>query len=203
VFVGHAAVGFASKRWAPDVNLGVLLAAAFLADLIWPVFVLAGLEHVRVDPGNTAVTPLDFVRYPYTHSLVAAAIWAVAFALPFPRGRVVVGAGVLSHWVLDAISHRPDMPLWPGGPRVGLGLWESVPATVLVEVVMLAAGLWLCRCGSKAVWGMVAVMMAAYAGNLFGPPPPSENAVALGALLLWLFPLWGWLADRRRVAPRA
>jgi hypothetical protein len=206
MFIGHAAVGFAAKRWAPDANLGVLLAASFLLDLVWPVFVLAGWEEVRIAPGNTAVTPLDFVSYPYSHSLLAALLWAALFAplyravTRYTRGALVVGIGVLSHWILDAISHRPDMPLWPSGPKVGLGLWYSLPATVLVEIATLAAALWLCRCRGRGVWAMVAVFFVAYTANLFGPPPPSDRAVAMGALLLWIFALWGWFIDRRRPA---
>jgi hypothetical protein len=104
--------------------------------------------------------------------------------------------------VLDAVSHRPDMPLWPGGPKVGLGLWYSVPATVAVEMALFIAGLWLCRCRSRGVWAMVAVFLIAYAANLLGPPPPGVGALAGGALLLWIFPLWGWWLDRRRFAHR-
>jgi hypothetical protein len=202
MFIGHAAVGFASKRWAPSANLGVLLAAPFLADLVWPLFLLLGWEEVRIDPENTAVTPLDFISYPYTHSLLAAVLWAAAFGLiyraitRYTTGGIVVAFGVLSHWVLDAVSHRPDMPLWPGGPKVGLGLWYSVPATVVVEVALLALGVWLCRCRSRGVWAMIAVLLVAYTGNLLGPPPPSVQALAIGALLLWIFPLWGWWISR-------
>jgi hypothetical protein len=202
MFIGHAAVGFASKRWAPSASLGVLLAAPFLADLVWPLFLLFGWEQVRIDPGNTAVTPLDFISYPYTHSLLAAVLWAAVFALiyravsRYTTGAIVVGVGVLSHWVLDAVSHRPDMPLWPGGPKVGLGLWYSVPATVVVEIALLAIGLWLCRCRSRGVWAMVAVLLLAYIANLLGPPPPNVQALAGGALALWAFPLWGWWISR-------
>ena len=202
MFIGHAAVAFGARHWAPRANLGVLLGAVFLADLVWPVFLLLGWEQVRIDPGNTAVTPLDFVSYPYSHSLAAAAIWAAGFGLVYHAltrywaGALAVVAGVLSHWVLDAVSHRPDMPLWPGGPKVGLGLWYSLAATVFVEAALLAAGLWLCRSYSRGVWAMTLVFVAAYAANLLGPPPPNVQALATGALLLWVFPLWGWWISR-------
>src|SRR6516164_2999844 len=81
MFVGHFALGFAAKRAVPRVSLGLLFAAAQFADVLWPVLVGAGLEHVVIDPGNTAFTPLDFVSYPYSHSLLLLIVWGVAFGL--------------------------------------------------------------------------------------------------------------------------
>src|SRR5262245_38013657 len=147
VFVGHLAVALAGKRAAPRLPLAALTSAAFGLDLLWPIFVLAGIEVVRVDPGNTAFTPLDFVSYPWSHSLLVSAVWgAIAWVvasrtLRDQRAGIVAALLVMSHWVLDVISHRPDMPLWPNGPRIGLGLWNSVPATFLVEGVLLTIGL--------------------------------------------------------------
>src|SRR5678816_2818941 len=129
MFIGHFAVGFAAKRVAPRLSLAALFAAVVLADIIWPVLVALGLEHVRIDPGNTAFTPLDFVSYPYSHSLILLAVWGLVLGLAcraFVRGgRVVpiIAGLVVSHWFLDFITHRPDMPIYPGGPRLGLGLW--------------------------------------------------------------------------------
>jgi hypothetical protein len=146
MFIGHWAVGLASKRVAPRASLGVLMAAPNLLDLLWPIFLLLGSEQVRIDPGNTPFTPLDFVSYPISHSLLTACGWGALFGLVYwavtrsDRGAVVIGLSVVSHWVLDYVTHRPDLPLWPGGPRVGLGLWNSVPATVAVEVAMYAGG---------------------------------------------------------------
>src|SRR5512141_672663 len=144
MFLGHFGVALAAKRVAPGPSLGTLALAALLADGIWPVFMLLGLEKVEIVPGITAVTPLLFVSYPYTHSLVADVLWgALVAGAYFLRRRDRVGALwlaalVLSHWVLDFIAHRPDMPLWPGGPVVGLGLWYSVPATLVVELGLFA-----------------------------------------------------------------
>src|SRR5690349_9013743 len=149
MFIGHIAVGFASKRVAPRASLGVLMAAPMALDLLWPFFLLAGWEQVRIDPGNTKFTPLDFVSYPFSHSLAMSAVWGAMFGLiywiatRYAAGAVVIGFGVVSHWVLDLITHRPDLPLYPGGAaRLGLGLWNSVPATLAVESVMFAAGVW-------------------------------------------------------------
>jgi len=139
MFVGHIALGLAAKRVTPRVSLAVLIGAAQTADILWPFFVALGLEQVRIDPGNTAFTPLDFASYPYSHSLVMLVVWGVVFAaiyraLARRNGRtfVVLAALVVSHWVLDWITHRADMPLYPGGTTYGLGLWNNVAATMVV-----------------------------------------------------------------------
>lgn len=137
MFLGHIAVGFAAKRAAPRASLGALMTAPVLLDLLWPLGLILGIEKVRIAPGNTAFTPLDFVSYPWTHSLLMAPVWASLFMLAYlartgyVAGAFWVGIGVASHWVLDWFTHRPDLQLVPWSPvRVGLGLWNSVPATV-------------------------------------------------------------------------
>jgi hypothetical protein len=215
LFIGHFAVGFASKRFAPQTSLGALIAAAVLLDLLWPLFVLLGWEQVRIEPGNTAFTPLNFISYPFSHSLVAAVGWATLFALlyfAFTRylaGTVLIWLGVVSHWVLDFISHRPDLPLYPGGPRVGLGLWNSVLATVVVEGLMYAVGVWIYIRVTRAKdgigrWGLTAFIMvvaALYVANILGPPPPSVKTMVIAAIpFTWLLILWAWWADKHREA---
>jgi membrane-bound metal-dependent hydrolase YbcI (DUF457 family) len=156
MFIGHFGLGFAAKRVAPKVSLGVLFAAAQLADLLWPVFVGLGLEQVRIDPGNTAVTPLDFVSYPYSHSLVTLILWGVVFGWIYGarsgerRVVAIIAALVVSHWVLDVATHRPDMPIYPGGSKVGLGLWHSLPATLAVEVPIYVIGVWIYSRATRA-----------------------------------------------------
>jgi len=212
MFLGHLAVGLAAKRAAPRAGLGPLVAAPILLDLLWPIFLVAGLEVVRVDPGNTAVTPLDFVSYPWSHSLALALVWAAllagayAAATRYAAGAAVLAAGVVSHWVLDAASHRADMPLWPGGPRVGLGLWNSVPATVAVEALLFAAGVGLYlattrardRTGALALGAFVALAVLVFAGNLLGPPPPDARLIGWVALVQWLWVPWAAWIDRHR-----
>jgi hypothetical protein len=214
MFIGHFAVGFGAKRAVPAVSLGSLFLACQLADLLWPNFVLLGLEKVEIDPGNTAVTPLNFVSYPYSHSLVALLGWGLAFAILYRivrRGTWAAGltlaAAVFSHWVLDVASHRPDMPVTLHGPeRLGLGLWNSVPATVAVELVLLALGVALyCRAtetrdrtGSIALWSLVGFLLIINLANLLGPPPPSATAVAWTAQAVWLLVAWGYWIDRHR-----
>jgi hypothetical protein len=212
MFIGHYALGLAAKRVEPRLSLPLLLTAPQLLDLVWPVFVLAGIEHVEVAPGNTAFTPLAFTYYPWSHSLAMAIVWAAGFAaivrarLGMWRPASIAGALVVSHWVLDFASHRPDMPVWPEGPRLGLGLWRSVPATLAVEIAMYAAGVFLYvratrakdRVGTWALLGLVGLLFVAYIGNVLGPPPPSGTAVAVSALALWLVPLWGIWIERHR-----
>jgi hypothetical protein len=218
MFIGHFGVALAAKRVAPEVSLGTLFLAAQFADLLWPNLVLLGMERVEIAPGITAVTPLDFVSYPYSHSLLALVLWGALFAAVHwvvrRRGGVVpwlLAALVLSHWVLDAVSHRPDMPLViGGGPLVGLGLWNSVAATVVIETALFLAGVWLYLRSTRAVdltgvfalWGLVAFLLFISFANLMGPPPPSSLAVAWVAQSIWLLVLWGYWIDRHRGAGR-
>src|SRR3974390_2552608 len=148
MFLGHCAVALGAKRAAPATALGTLFAAAAFLDLVWPVLVIVGVERVVIAPSSTAFTPLDFVRYPISHSLLMSIVWALVFGGAYflltrtMRSAVVLGALVISHWLLDAIVHRPDLPLLPGGgARVGFGLWNSIPGTLAVELTLFAAGL--------------------------------------------------------------
>lgn len=217
MFIGHFALGFAAKKTAPAVSLGMLFLAAQFVDLLWPTLLLLGVERVAIVPGITAVTPLDFVHYPVTHSLVAGAFWASAFGMAYAligrslRGGAVLGALVLSHWILDLITHRPDLPIVPYGLKVGLGLWNSLPGTLVVEFGLYALGVWLYtratvaknRTGTWAFWSLVAFLVVMHLGNLFGPPPPSVAAIAWAGHAMWLLVLWGWWIDRNRTARAA
>jgi hypothetical protein len=214
VFIGHFAMAYGAKRLAPRVSLGTLFAAAQLPDVLWPWLVLGGAERVTVAPGDTAFTPLRFDSYPISHSLVTVVLWGAAFgAVHFWRKRrrrdaLVLGLLVVSHWLLDLVSHRPDLPLWPGGPKVGLSLWSSVPATIVVELGLYAAGLWLCAGATRARdaigrWGFAALavlLLVIYAVNVVSPPPPSAEAVAgAGAIGGILFLALAVFLDRHRV----
>src|SRR5262249_9291942 len=183
MFRGHFAVGFALKRAVPRTALGVLMAAPQTLDLLWPIFLLLGLERVRIDPGNTAFTPLAFDSYPYTHSLVMAFVWGALFAAAYSfrtrnlRAAGLIALAVISHWVLDWITHRPDMPIAPwSATRVGLGLWNSVAGTIVVESAMFAAAVGIYaratrardRMGTVNLWVYVAVLAAMYIANIVG-----------------------------------
>src|SRR5260221_8071691 len=169
MFIGHIALALAAKRATPRVSLATLLLAAQWADVLWPVFLALGIEHVRIQPGNTAFTPLDFVSYPYSHSLAALIVWGVLFGVVYRAiagGRQtlwLLAALVVSHWVLDYVTHRPDMPFYPGSVEVGLGLWNSIPATIAVEGGMFAAGLTVYLRATRArdrigQWGFLALI---------------------------------------------
>jgi len=214
VFIGHFAIAFAAKRAAPEVSLGTLFIAAELADLVWPTLVLLGLERFEIQPGATAVAPLNFVHYPYSHSLVALVAWGAALGVAILgvrhgsiRAAVLLAAVVVSHWVLDVISHRPDMPITlHGSERLGLGLWNSVALTVAVEVTIFAVCLWVYLRTTRAAdgtgrWALTALvifLLILYGLNLVGPPPPGVAAVVLSAQATWLLVAWGFWIDKHR-----
>jgi hypothetical protein len=214
MFLGHLGAALAAKRIAPETSLGTTFLAAQLVDLAWPTLVLLGVETVKIAPGITVVTPLDFERYPYTHSLVAALLWSAGFALVYSlvrrdrrKNAWILGALVFSHWILDWISHRPDLPLTlTGEARVGLGLWNSLAATLVVELAIFGGGVWLYarstapkdRVGTWSFVVLIAFLLAIYAGNLFGPPPPSAAAIAWTGQAIWLLVAWGYWIDRHR-----
>jgi hypothetical protein len=215
MFLGHWGVGLGAKRAAPELSLGTLFLAAQWVDLAWPTLLLAGIETVRIVPGATRVTPLEFASYPVTHSLSMGILWAVALggivflARRTLRGAVVVALAVVSHWFLDLVVHAPDLPLVPsGGPRLGLGLWSSLPATLVVEAALLGGGALvytratrpLDRRGSLGFAALLAVLAAIYLASVFGPPPPSVAAIAWAGHLQWLFVAWGYWLDRHRPA---
>ena len=214
MFLGHYGVAFAARRAAPRTSLGTTIFAAQFLDELWPILLLAGIESVRIAPGLMAANSLDFVSYPYSHSLLTALGWSALIGLVYfatrryGQGAWIVGASVASHWLLDAPMHRPDLPLWPGSDTlVGLGLWNSVPLTLIVEFALFGAGLALYlrdtrardRIGSWGLWAMIALLVVFYLGGTFGPPPPSERSLAISTLGLWLFVPWGWWVDRHRV----
>ena len=201
MFVGHFAAALVGGRLEPRLRLGTAFLAAQLPDLLWPVFLLTGLEHATIVPGDTAVTPLRFDHYPWSHSLLLVAAWGAALAallrargLAKPVG-VVAAALVLSHWLLDFASHRADMPLVPwSDARLGLGLWRSLPLTLAVEGALFAGAIVFYARGrriGRGFWALAFTQTLLYLANLFGPPPPNMTAVALSALVL--FPLlWLW-----------
>ena len=212
MFIGHNAIGFAAKKAAPRASLGALMGAAMLLDLIWPVMLLTGLEHVRIHHGDTRFSPLTFTDYPWTHSLAMAAAWSVGAAIlywivsRYGRGAIVVALCVFSHWALDWITHRPDLPLYPGGPKLGLGLWNNPIATIGVESFLFAVGVLLYRdttaprdrIGSIGMWAFIVVLAAMYIATASGAPPPNERLLAWIALTAWVMPVWAWWFDRHR-----
>jgi hypothetical protein len=216
MFIGHYALAFGAKKAAPMVSLGSLVLACQFADLLWPTLVMLGIEIVEVDPGNTLVTPLNFVSYPYSHSFVALAGWSALFALAYrtirgwhPAAIATIAALVFSHYVLDVITHRPDLPITLGGSgRLGLGLWNHPGATLAVESLMFIVGTTIYmsatrardRIGRIGLYALIVVIVAIYFAALYGPPPPNAYAVAAAGHLSWLFVFWAYWVDRHREA---
>jgi hypothetical protein len=213
MFIGHYAVAFGAKKSSPGVSLGTFFLAVQFLDLLWPILLLAGVEHVRIDPGNTPFTPLDFYDYPISHGLISALAYSTLFGLVYyfvrrdRKGGSVLALAVFSHWALDFVTHRPDLPISPwSGERVGLGLWNSVAGTIVVEGALFVAGLVLYlrstvrldRTGQFALWFLVGFITLSYIATLLTPPPPNETALAIGGLLFWLIVPWGYWIDRHR-----
>lgn len=213
MFLGHYGVAFAAKRAAPRTSLGALAFAAQFLDELWPILLLLGVEQVKIVPGLMAASPMDFTNYPYSHSLLMAIVWGILiggvyFLLRrYGRGAWIMGALVVSHWFLDVPMHRADLPLWPGAssPKVGWGLWNSIPATYVIEFAIYAIGIAVYlratrardRIGSWGLWAYILVL-AILLVTSNGSPPPSERALAWTALGLWLFVPWAWWVDKHR-----
>ena len=218
MFIGHFALALGAKKYVPQVSLGILFLACQLADLIWPNLVLMGLEQLEIEAGNTVMTPLNFVHYPFSHSLIALLIWGVVFAGVYfllrrtsARTAIVIVLLVLSHWLLDVLTHRPDMPITINDTIfVGLGLWDHPLLAVTLELLLFVFGVYmywrntraLDRTGSIGFWSLVVFLLAVYASNIFAPPPPSDTAVAWSAQALWLIVAWGFWVDHHRVSNR-
>jgi membrane-bound metal-dependent hydrolase YbcI (DUF457 family) len=216
MFVGHFAIALGAKKYAPQVSLGMLFLACQLADLIWPSLVLLGIETFAIEPGNTVLTPLRFTHYPYSHSLLMLLLWSVLLAGVYLliRGRgksaaMVIALVAMSHWLLDFLSHRPDMPITPNETSlVGLGLWNYPVPAIALELILFVLGIWiythhtraLDRIGTYGLWGLVIFLVTIYAANLVGPPPPSVHFVAWSAQALWLVVACGFWIDRHRAS---
>ena len=221
MFLGHFGAALALKRVEPKLSLGTLVFAAQLTDLLWGAFLLTGWERVRIDPGYTAVTPLQFIDYPITHSLVGAAAWAlVAGAVYYSwptrdtsrhwQASAIVALAVFSHFPLDVLVHVPDLTIAGSDtPRLGLGLWRNTLATVVAEVLVLGAGVAVYVAyrsrrhpvhGARLA-GFVAVLGVIYLASVFGPPPPDVTTIAVADIvgLLGLSAMAAWV-DRRSPA---
>ena len=220
MFLGHYGIAFAVKRAEAKLSLGTLFIAVQFPNLLWGIFVLLGWEHARIVPGYTAVTPLEFLDYPISHSLVGVIIWSVvAAALYYSwptrdtsrhwQAAAVVGLAVFSHYPLDVLVHVPDLPLMGNdSTKLGLGLWNNPVATLAVEALVFGAGLALyvargshrhpVRAGRILV--VVLLLVGTYLASTYGPPLPNMMTVAVCniVLILAMGALAGW-ADRRAI----
>jgi membrane-bound metal-dependent hydrolase YbcI (DUF457 family) len=220
MFIGHFGIGFGAKAAAPKVSLGTLFLAAQFIDLLWPTLLLLGIERVHIRTDGKQYPPLDFVYYPFSHSLLAVIIWAVLFASVYyfiRRSRIgaaVLGLAVISHWLLDLIVHYPDLPIYPplpnigASPLLGFAFWSSPMFEMALELSIFALGVWLYLrstraidpAGTWALWSLVVFLVAIHLGNTFGAPPPSVTVLAWVGQAQWLLVAWGYWVDRHRSA---
>jgi len=213
MLVGHFAISLLGKRIEPKVSVGTLMLAAMLPDVLSCLFLIGGLEEIRLNSGSTF--KLEAVEIAYSHSLLTGAVWGGLLASSYfwrrsyKRGAWLVLAAVLSHWVLDVVSHTPDMPLAPGiQARLGLGLWNSIPATLVIEgglwILSIAAYVSVTRARSRAslalFWLPIAFLTLAWYGNIAGPPPSDPSSIRFTSLIFFLLTVaWAYWLDRLRL----
>jgi hypothetical protein len=213
MFIGHFGAGFAGKKFSKSASLGTYFMAAQWADLIWPIFLLLGIERAEIKPGITVVTPLDFTYYPFSHSLFGVIVWGILFAVVYflikknLKVAVILGALVVSHWFLDFLVHIQDLPIFPGtGIKVGLGLWNNFAVAIILEILIFCIGAYLYlnvtksknKTGIYSLFGLIAFLLIIYAANLLGPPPDSIEAIGIVGNAQWLIILWGYWVDKNR-----
>lgn len=217
MFIGHYGAAFAARAAKPAIPLWQLFVAVQLVDFAWAGLVLVGIEKFDVTPGFMEASILDLHHMPYTHSLVAAMIWAIAAGGVYAALRrggnafmagLIITAAVFSHWITDLIAHGPDLALWFGGPKVGLGLWNSLLWTQVVEIGLLCIGgaLYLAHTQPKGPAGRIApfallgFMLALQLYNhLPVDHPPAIPQFAIMALVAFsLLAVLAWAVDRTR-----
>lgn len=215
MFIGHYAIALASKKTDKAPPLAVMFIAVQFLDLLWPIFVLSGIEVLQIEEGNTKLTPLNFISYPYSHSLLMSVVWGLLFGLIYylitgkRKGAVLMFGLVFSHWILDFITHRPDLPLSPfSDVKVGLGLWNFPLASSILEIGLFVAGAVLYFRSVQpprkiAFFSLIIFFLVIHITNIFGPPPPTEYAVAWTANLMWLFVIWAWWIEKKTSVRKA
>ncbi|CAG0994173.1 hypothetical protein METP2_02803 [Methanosarcinales archaeon] len=220
MFIGHYGIGLALKKVEPRLSLGLLIFGAIMLDILFGLFLLSGIEHAKIVSGATVVSPFEFYDYPYSHSAVGAVLWATAGFLAYwlwptgdrtqrKRPAFILTIAIFSHFILDVISHTPDITIsGNNSPILGLSLWDSLAGTMIVEFGILFIGIYLYRSATYSVsssgkYGfalMILILVVLYIGNIFGPPPPDMKAVAVtmtaGQLALVALAFW---VDRNRI----
>jgi hypothetical protein len=208
LFVGHYSVSFAAKTAEKRIPLWLLFMAVQFIDVLWSIFVLLGIEKVRIVPGITASNALDLYYMPYTHSLLGVLCWsALAYAvcqwipaLRSVRTGLILAAAVFSHWILDLIVHRPDLALYDSVGKMGFGLWNYRGAAFALEMAVLfggAAMLYRTAAHRGRLVGFVVFLAALQVfGTFFFPPPTSDHPAAITALVLYIMlALIAWWVD--------
>jgi hypothetical protein len=214
MFLGHHAVALAGKKAAPQLKLGTLIFAAQFLDLLWPLLIIAGVEHVRINPYALPFLRLDLYDYPISHSMLTSIFWSVLIGGAYflinknKHNAIVVSCAVFSHWVLDFLTHSPDLPIAPGmTSMVGLGLWNSTIATIIIEAGLFLTGIYFYfhstqakdRTGKIIPWTLIVFLSISYIASITAPPPIDAGPVGWMALSQWLFVPWGYWIDRHRL----
>jgi hypothetical protein len=218
MFIGHFGLSLAAKKAAPKVSLGTLFIATQFVDILWPFLLIFHVETVAIVPGHTKTNALDFLHFPYTHSLLMGLVWGIIVGGIYwlfkrdLRGTIVIGLCVLSHWFLDLVVHIADLPLTPfGDDKVGYGLWNHVAATLIVEFAIFFAGTYIYatftkaknKIGSWAFWTLVVLLVLFQLANTFGPPPSDSVMnlfVSFTSLVAIIVGLAYWVDRNREVA---
>ncbi len=213
MFIGHFGVGLAAKKIDQKPSLGTLFLASQFVDLLWPITILLGLEKVKIESGNTAMTPLNFISYPITHSLLGAFVWSMLFGIIYflikknYKSSIMLASLVFSHWILDLLTHRPDLQLIPWSEvKVGWGLWNYFAAAIVIEVLIFCIGSYFYINSTKAknkkgeigMWALLIFLGVVYLMNVVGSAPPSESAIAIVGLFQWLLIAWAYWVDANR-----
>jgi hypothetical protein len=213
MYIGHYAIALGAKKIAPRISLGTLFLAAIIIDLLMSILLLVGVEHLRIAPGITVMTPLDLYDYPVSHSLATSLAWSVIFAAIYYfikhsiKDSLIIGSTVFSHWVLDFITHTTDLALFPGSDiKVGLGIWNNVAASVLIEGLLFAVGLFIYFRSTKAkdkkgdfvLWLLMAFLLLSWIASMFSPPPPDAMAIAVGNQIQWIVIIIAYWIDSHR-----
>jgi hypothetical protein len=218
MFIGHFGLSFVAKKVAPKVSLGTLFIATQFVDLLWPFLLVFHVEKFAVVPGYTKTNPLDFLYFPYTHSLLMGVVWGLVVGGIYwlfkrdTRGTFIIALCVLSHWFLDLIVHTTDLPLTPFGDyKVGFGLWNHVAITLIVEFTIFSIGIYdylICtkaknKIGKWMLWILSALLLLVQVGNTFGPAPSDSVThlfISFTTLMAIIIALAYWVDRNREVA---
>lgn len=199
MFAGHYAAAIAVKAAEPRAPFWALVAGCQLVDIAWAGLMIAGVERAQVDP-TLPGSALVLEHMPWTHSLPAAFVWSLAallaarflLRLGWPVA-VAIAASVFSHWLLDLIVHRPDLELYPGGPKAGFGLWnhEVIEQAVEIGLIAVAGVFWAAlrvRQGRSA-WpaaAFIALLVAVQIAAMLTPLTDNNAETGASALAVYL-----------------
>ena len=220
MFIGHYGIGFALKKFDSLLSLGWLFIAVQFVDIIWTILIFFGIERVEIVPGITEANPLDFVHYPFTHSLVAFVVWSVIVGLIVFLGKfksslskmslgLLLGFGVFSHFLLDLIVHRPDLPVMgDDSMMLGFGLWNYTAIAYILEMLIFIGGAYvyfrakgnLTKSKKTGLVLFIVILLIINLANLYGPPPEDTRMIAVvGFVSFILFALFGFWVDKEKV----